>query len=172
MNDGPENEIDLRIEMRPVVMPDDENFLKRLYFSTREDEAVLWGLPEAQTESLMDMQYRAQKMQYDMEYAGAKHEIILLDKTPIGRLMSIRNEKEVFGVDLAILSEHRSKGIGTLIINGLMREAKETGKTFNFSVVKTNAKAINLYRRLGVAFTGETVSHYIMEWKPEPGPEN
>jgi GNAT superfamily N-acetyltransferase len=167
MDAGRENEINLRIEMRPAVLPDDEDFLKRLYFSTREDDAAMWGLPEAQTELLLEMQYRAQKMQYDVEFAGAKHEIVLLDKEPIGRLMSIHQERELLGIDLAILPEHRSKGIGTLIINGLMREAKEAGKIFNFSVVKTNAKAINLYRRLGVAFTGETFSHYIMEWKPE-----
>jgi GNAT superfamily N-acetyltransferase len=128
----------------------------------------MWGLPPEQAAAMVNMQYRAQKMQYDAEYADAKHDIVLFEGEPVGRLMSYRDEKEVFGIDLAILSEYRSKGIGTfIIVDVLMREATETGKAFNFSVVKTNFKAIKLYQRLGVAFTGETVSHYLMEWLPK-----
>jgi len=167
MPDGPENIKFEQISLRPVVMPDDEAFLTDLYFTTREEDVAMWGLPEAQTGPLLEMQYRAQKMQYEAQYPDAKHEIVLLDENPVGRLMSVRDDRELFGVDLAILPEYRSKGIGTLVINELMREAKETGKIFKFSVVKSNHKAIKLYQRLGVSFTGETVSHYIMEWQPE-----
>lgn len=164
----PERSFFEQISMRPVVMPDDETFLKELYITTRDDDMAMWGLPEEQARSLAEMQYRAQKMQYEAEYPDARHEIILFNETPAGRLMSTRNEAEVFGIDISVLPEYRSMGIGTVVLKGLMREAEEAGKPFNLSVVKNNHKAIKLYKRLGIDFTGETVSHYLLEWRPKP----
>ena len=153
-----------QLSMRAAT-PEDEAFLKELYFTTREDDVAMWGLPDEQVKSLVDMQYRAQKMQYDAQYPDARHEIILFDEKPVGRLMSTRNETEVFGIDISVVPEHRSKGIGSVVLRGLMQEAEEQGKPFNFSVVKTNHKAIKLYQRLGVDFVGETVSHYLLQWQ-------
>jgi ribosomal protein S18 acetylase RimI-like enzyme len=167
MPQGPKNITLEQISLRPAALPDDEAFLKGLYFTTREEDVAMWGLPEAQAGPLLEMQYTAQKMQYDAQYPDARHEIVLLGETPVGRLLSTRDERELFGIDLAILPEYRSHGIGSVIIKGLMREAQETGKVFGFSVIKTNYKAIKLYQRLGVSFTGETVSHYLLEWQPE-----
>lgn len=152
--------------MRPAVLPDDEAFLKALYTSTREEDAAMWGLPEEQASALVDMQYRAQKMQYDAQYPDAKHEIILLDEVPVGRAMATRNETEVHAIDLAIRPEYRSRGIGSMILKNWAREAEETSRAFTFSVAKSNFKAISLYQRLGFVFTGETVSHYYVEGKP------
>ena len=163
----PDKSVFEQISMRPVVMPDDETFLKELYITTRDEDMAMWGLPEEQGRALVEMQYRAQKMQYDAEYPGAKHEIILFNKIPVGRLLSTRNEAEVFGIDISVMPEYRSMGIGSVVLKGLMREAEEAGKPFNFSVVKNNHKAIKLYKRLGVDFTGETVSHYLLEWRPK-----
>ena len=165
MDIGSDNPIAERVSLRPVVWPDDEEFLRKLYFTTREDDRAQWGLPAEMADSLIDMQYRAQKMQYDAEYPEMSQEIILLDGEDVGRLLSTRNEKEVLGIDFAVMPEYRSQGIGTAILNGLMNEAAEGGKPFNFSVVRTNSKAIKLYRRIGADFVGETVSHYLLQWQ-------
>lgn len=152
--------------MRPVVLPDDEDFLKKLYFTTRDEEFAMMGLPGEQLEMLLEMQYRAQKMQYDAEYPGAEHVIILWNEEPVGRLMSRMRETALDGIDLAILTEHRSKGIGAVVMRRwLMDKADAAGVPFIFSVVKSNHKAIKFYRSLGIAFTGETVSHYLLEWR-------
>lgn len=150
--------------MRPVELPDDEDFLKRLYFSTREDDAAAWGLPPEHLEPLLDMQYRAQKTQYGLDYPGNVHVILLFDGEQVGRLMTETTETALNGIDLALLTEHRNKGIGDVVMKGLMNKADELGIPFLFSVVKTNYKAIKFYQRLGIAFTGETVSHYLLEW--------
>src|SRR5262245_6294409 len=117
-----------RISMRPAVLPDDEQFLKKLYASTREEEFATLGAPPEMIAQLTEMQYRGQKMQYDVEFPDARHEIVLLDGEEAGRLMTCRNETEVFGIDLAILTQYRSQGIGTVIVGGLINEAKESGR--------------------------------------------
>lgn len=153
--------------MRPVVMPDDEMFLKELYASTREEDAAMWGMPEAQTAALIEMQYNAQRIQYEAQYPDALHEIILFNGKPVGRLMTTRSDEEVFAIDIAILTDHRSQGIGAMIFKGLMREAEESSRPLNFSVLVTNFKAIKFYKRLGMDFIGDTGSHYLLRWQPE-----
>ncbi len=153
--------------MRPVVMPDDEMFLKELYASTREDDAAMWGMPEDQTAALIEMQYNAQRIQYEAQYPDALHEIILFNGSPVGRLMTTRSEEEVFAIDIAILTGYRSHGIGTMIFKGLMQEAEGSNRPLNFSVLVTNFKAIKFYKRLGMDFIGDTGSHYLLRWQPE-----
>jgi GNAT superfamily N-acetyltransferase len=168
MSEAPARPFSERISLRAVMMPDDEDFLKELYFTTREDDIAMWGMPEPQTRSLVEIQYRAQKMQYDAQFPEARHDIILFDEKPVGRLLSTRNEREVLCIDVAVRPECRSKGIGTVILKGMMSEAGEAAIPFNLSVLKTNRKAIDLYQRLGFDFAGETVSHYLLQWLPEP----
>ncbi len=158
--------------MRPVVMPDDEMFLKELYASTREEDVMMWGMPDEQAKMLVDMQYRAQKAQYEAQYPDALHEIILFNGTPVGRMMTTRNEAELFFIDIAVFTDYRSLGIGTVIFQGLMREAEGSNKPLNFSVLVSNHKAIKLYKRLGMDFIGNTGSHYLLRWQPESTPEN
>jgi ribosomal protein S18 acetylase RimI-like enzyme len=153
------------ISLRSVILPDDEAFLQKLYASTREDDIAMWGMSEEQAAPLIEMQYRAQKMQYEAQYPGARHNIILSDGEPVGRVMTLIVEKELSGIDIAIVPDTRNRGIGSVVLNDLKREADELGIPFNFSVVKTNHKAIKLYQRLGVEFVGETVSHYLIKWQ-------
>jgi ribosomal protein S18 acetylase RimI-like enzyme len=166
MTEGSKQEISEQISTRPVVMPDDEIFLKELYASTREEDVAMWGMPDEQAKMLVDMQYRAQKGQYEGQYPEALHEIILFNGTPVGRMMTTRSEEEVFFIDIAVLTDYRSLGIGTVIFKGLMREAQESNRPLNFSVLVSNHKAIKLYKRLGMDFIGDTGSHYLLRWQP------
>lgn len=156
-----------QMSMRPAVMPDDEAFVKKLHATTLEDEVAMWGLPPEQSEMLVDMQYRAQHTQYQAQYENADYEIISFNGEPVGRLVSSRDETQVLGIDLAILPEFRSTGIGTVILENLIAEAKAGNKPFTLSVVKHNHRAIKLYQRVGAAITGESVSHYFMEWRED-----
>jgi ribosomal protein S18 acetylase RimI-like enzyme len=166
MTDGSKLAISEQISTRVVVMPDDEIFLKELYASTREEDVAMWGMPEEQAGALVDMQYRAQKMQYEGQFPDALHEIILLDGIPVGRLMTTRSEEEVFAIDIAILTGYRSRGIGAIVFKELMREAEASNRPLNFSVLVSNHKAIKFYKRLGMDFIGDTGSHYILRWQP------
>jgi ribosomal protein S18 acetylase RimI-like enzyme len=154
-----------RIVLRPVVLPDDEDFLIKLYFTTRDDINFL-PLEEAQKKSILMMQYQAQKQQYEEQFPDSRHDIILLDGESVGRFWTMREETEIRGIDLALLPEYRNSGIGSHLLAEIFEEAAQTNRDFTFHVLKTNP-AMQLYQRLGCEFTGETVSHFQMRRRPE-----
>lgn len=155
-------DIDSAITLRPVSLPDDEEFLFELYCSTRDDLAMV-PLGEQQKRGILRMQYDAQKIGYAAEYPDLVHYIVLYRSTPAGRLIVERRPSEILGVDLALLSEFRNLGIGTAVLMSLFDKAAETGSAFVFHVLKTNP-AIRLYKRLGCTIEGESATHYKMRW--------
>jgi ribosomal protein S18 acetylase RimI-like enzyme len=173
MSDGSKDNIAERISLRPAVLPDDEEFLRALYYTTREDDVAMWGMTDEQAKPLLDMQYNAQMMQYKAQYPEMRYDVIVFEGKDVGRLMTDREDETMLnGLELSIMPEYRSKGIGEIVMRRLMDEADAGNKPFLFSVVKTNFKAIKFYRRLGIAFTGETMSHYLLEWREAKQAEN
>ena len=144
---------------------DDEPFLYELYASTRTEEMAAWGLDESQQKSFLELQFRARQRHYEIAFAGADHKIILCDDRPIGRILVYRSEHEIRLVDIALLPEHRERGLGASLIRGLLDEAGETGKTVTLHVEKLN-RAARLYERLGFSVIGDTGGSYKMEWRP------
>ena len=155
-----------RIVLRPVVLPDDEEFLIELYYTTRDD-IQMTPLDEEQKKNLSLMQYLAQKQHYTTYYHNWRHEIILFDGKPVGRLWTARYETEIIGIDLSILPEYRNFKIGTTLLTDLFDEATASNRVFNIHVLKSNDKALRLYERLNCKFTGETPTHFKMQWRPE-----
>ena len=154
----------MSITQRPST-PDDEAFLYELYRSTRTDEMAAWGLDESQQKSFLDLQFRARQRHYAIAFPGSEHKIILCDDRPIGRILVHRSTHEIRLVDIALLPEHRGKGIGARLIRELHREATDTGKTLTLHVDKLN-RAARLYERLGFMVIGDTGGSYKMEWRP------
>ncbi|MGC2236238.1 MAG: GNAT family N-acetyltransferase [Pyrinomonadaceae bacterium] len=155
-----------RVSLRPVVLPDEEDFLIELYYTTRDDIQSA-PIDEMQKKSLSLMQYMAQKHHYATRYADSSHDMILFDGKRVGRLWTARYEKELLGIDLSIMPEYRNLRIGTFLLQNLFDEAERTGRIFNLHVLKTNTKAIRLYERLNCKFTGEKEMHFSMQWRPE-----
>ena len=151
------------VSLRPVD-PDDEDFLYELFCQTMGDEVA--ALDATQRDAILRMQFKAQLHTYSAQFPRADHQIIMLDDRVIGRVLVERIEAEHRGVDIALLPEYRSGGIGTMLIQGLLEEAAEAGKPFRISVVRTNP-ALHLYDRLGFKTTGESLTHFMLEWVSE-----
>ena len=147
--------------------PGDEDFLFRLYASTREEEISAWGWNQAQQEAFLRMQYNAQRRWYDMAYPGAGHRLILDNAEPIGRILVHRAAGRIELVDISLLSEHRNRGIGTALLRELIEESRKSRASVRLQVLRNNEGAIRLYRRLGFAIVNEDEIRYHMEWKIE-----
>jgi ribosomal protein S18 acetylase RimI-like enzyme len=141
--------------------PEDETFLKELFFDVRGDEFAIAGLPAAQLESLLSMQYAAQKKSYEAGFPGAVHSIIEFDGKRIGRQLINRSDEKIHLIDIAILREFRGKGIGSYLLD----ELKSKAKMVSLSVYKNNHGAIRLYERHGFAVVRDDGSYLEMEWK-------
>ena len=153
----------MAVSLRPA-QPDDEDFLYELFCVSVGDE--LSALDAAHRDVILRMQFNAQLQSYKAEFPAAEHQIIMLDGRVIGRVLVERTENEHRGVDIALMPGERSGGIGTMLIQELLDEAASAGKPFRISVVRTNP-AMHLYNRLGFKTTGETLTHFMMEWAEE-----
>jgi ribosomal protein S18 acetylase RimI-like enzyme len=152
------------VTLRPA-RPEDEPFLYELYRSTRAEEMAAWGLPAAQQEALLKMQFNAQHQSYKARYVDADHSIILVDAREAGRIIVDRTGSEILLVDIALLREYRDGGIGSALIDELLDESRRTNKPVNLHVTKTN-RAARLYERKGFVITGDDGVYYRMEWLP------
>ena len=157
------------ISLRPVTA-DDEGFLLEIYKSSRGDDLRELGWTEDRISEFLDMQYEAQQ-RFQGEHETATDEIIRWAEKPAGHLMVERNDQEIRCLDVALLSEHRNKGIGTLLISKLQDEARRESKPVRLQVIRFSP-AVNLFERLGFTRTSETGTHFQMEWVPESASES
>ena len=153
------------ITVRPVT-PDDEEFLLKIYKSSRGD--VLRGLDwdEDRISEFLGMQYEAQQHFHESEYKRANDEIILVAGEPAGRLIVERREYEIRCIDVALLPEHRNNGVGAFLIRKLQEEARREDKPLRLQVIRFS-RAVNLFERSGFVRTSETGTHFQMEWTPD-----
>jgi len=151
-----------RLGFRPASLPQDEAFLKLLYASTRED-LVQIALPDPQKEMLIEMQYEAQRRQYLADFPNARHDILLFDNEPAGRLMVDEDSDAHQIVDLAILPVHRGAGIGGSVIRAEQERARRAQKPLRLQVLVVN-RAASLYGRLGFKVIKSSQTHLVMEW--------
>jgi len=151
-----------RIELRPVIMPDDDDFLKALYFTSREDAHLL---PEEIKEAFLTMQYTAQKAHYEEHFNIAWHYIVMYDGQAIGRYWVDYRDDEIRLIDIALLPEYRGIGIGSIILKDTMKEAAETSRPYTLHAMQ-EGRSVKFYEKLGFHIVGEAGMHHLMEWKP------
>ena len=142
-----EGEIERDVSLRPI-RDDDLDFLCRVYASTRMEE--LAGVPwtPEQKQVFLRFQFDAQHRYYQENYAGSTFDVVLVDGEPAGRLYVARWEKEIRIVDVAMLPEHRGRGIGSRLLAAVLAEGDEAGKPVSIHVEASNP-ARRLYERLG-----------------------
>ncbi|HSI61748.1 MAG TPA: N-acetyltransferase [Candidatus Saccharimonadia bacterium] len=145
------------------VTPQDEDFLCRLYASTREEELSVTGWPRELKAEFLRQQFQAQSAHYDLHYrsAGADFRVILLHGVPQGRLYIYQSEKEIRLVDIALMPETRGKGVGTAVLHHVLATAAQACLPVTIHVEKNNP-AMNLYKRLGFSAVGEHGCYDLM----------
>jgi len=154
----------LALTFRPATRADDD-FLFRLYASTRAEEMAATDWSPAQQEIFLRMQYTARQRSYHTAFARAEHSVISDGQFAIGAWIVDRTREEVRLVDIAVVPEHRSRGLGHRLLERLMAEARAAEKPLRLQVLKTNP-AIRLYTRLGFTPTRDSGFHVQMEWTP------
>src|SRR5262249_6587612 len=131
------------------ALPTDLEFLARVYRSTRQDEMNAWGWNAAQQDAFARMQFQARRSSYTASFPEATESIILRGPASAGSMITNRTAKELRLVDIALLPEHRSCGIGGHLISRLVEEAGAAKVPLTLSVLRSNP-AIRLYQRLGL----------------------
>jgi ribosomal protein S18 acetylase RimI-like enzyme len=140
-------------------------FLRRVYDSTRAEELAATPWNDAQKTAFLDMQFRAQHADYQTNYPEADWLVAMRGGEEIGRLYIDRWPSQHCIIDIALLPEHRGKGLGEALLRDLMDEAAGFGKTVMIYVEKFNP-AMRLYRRLGFKTEEDKGVYDLMRWTP------
>src|SRR5262245_60451993 len=154
----------MEVSLRPV-RADDSEFLFRLYSSTRAAELAALAWDPAQQKAFLQMQFNAQQRWYATMYPGAEEQVVVLGETPIGRMIVYRGAETTSLVDIALLPEHRGRGVGGGLVGGLVEQCRKRGVALRLQVLRTNPAA-RLYERLGFRKSSEDEMYMQMEKLP------
>ena len=153
---------EISITLRPAAR-EDEPFLIEVYASTRMEELDLTQWDQAQRAAFIDMQFKAQRHHYQANFPQAEYQVILLDGKPVGRLYIARLDRTIRILDITVLLPRRSAGIGTTILNAILKESEETAKPVQIYVESFNP-SLRLFERLGFRKVDSSDYNFLMEW--------
>jgi ribosomal protein S18 acetylase RimI-like enzyme len=120
-------------------------------------------LPPEQTQAFLEMQFHAQSQHYQNTFPNAQFSIVRDgDGIDIGRLYVDERPDETRILDIALLPEKRSTGIGTTLVKSIIEDSHSKGKPVRIHVEK-NSREIGFYERLSFVKIGNIPSHDLME---------
>jgi len=127
---------------------------------------VQWGLPPAQLEPLLRMQFQAQTGGYREQYPDSEQSIVLHDDARAGRIWVDRATARFLLVDISILPAFQNRALGTALVSGLVAEAARAGVPVQCHVALTNQGSLRFHQRLGFDVLGHDGVYYALERKP------
>jgi ribosomal protein S18 acetylase RimI-like enzyme len=136
----------------------DEALLLQIFAESHCAGFELMGLEPAALSGLIRMQFQARQAQYRM-HPGATEYLICrgstavdsagMDAAVLGSCWLSDSAEQVRVLDIAVLTEHRRRGIARSILAELCARAAAAGTPVGLSVWYDNAPARELYRALG-----------------------
>jgi ribosomal protein S18 acetylase RimI-like enzyme len=137
-----------------------------VYDSTREDELRRVPWTDEQKRAFLDMQFDAQKRHYEDYYPDCDFLVIEVEGRAAGRLYVDRAGAAIHLIDIALLPEYRGRGIGTLLLDELLAEARGSGRAIRAYVEHFNP-ARRLYDRLGFRQVDTNGVYRQLVWRAE-----
>jgi GNAT superfamily N-acetyltransferase len=149
------------VSTRPVV-GDDRSFLLDLYAVTRAAEFSALGWSPEALRAFLEQQYRAREAGWAVSAPDADDRVVIRDGRPIGRVVIDRQPDGIRVVDIALAPAEQGRGIGAVVLRGIMDEADAARVPVTLHVVATNP-ARRLYARLGFEPVSGDGIHVLME---------
>ena len=143
------------VTLRPETAAD-EPFLKALFRSHAELPLRAAGLSDSAIDTMVEIQYRSQTATYRTLYPHADRWIVESEGEPIGRLIEHDEGENIYIVDVALVPEHQSKGLGTALIGLVANEWAAKGKGMRAEVRIGNTASLKLFARLGFRQVGDS----------------
>src|SRR5437660_9473965 len=103
-------------------MPVDDEFLLRVYMSTRAEELAQVQWQEGQREAFVKWQFDLQRREYDARFPDAEYDLILVDDQPAGRIWIGRDDDEIHLLDIVVLPKFQNRGVGGALLRSLIDE--------------------------------------------------
>ena len=147
-----------------LATPQDEPFLRQLFYIVRAPEFEAAGMSYDQLEPFLAQQYHAMRTYYAQAFPETEYRILDLAGQLVG-YEALRVTHELHLIDIALVPEYRNFGIGTYRMRLLQALATTTNKSVLLSVEVFNP-AKRLYERLGFTVIEEEGIYQRMLWRP------
>jgi ribosomal protein S18 acetylase RimI-like enzyme len=141
----------------------DRGLLLAVYAAYRAEELDQVEWPPGARETFLEQQFAAQDHEYHRANPDGSFDVVEVDGDPAGRLYVDRRPGELRVVDIALLPEHRGRGVGRRLLTDLQAQAAAEGRIVSIHVEATN-RAAELYERLGFVVAEELGVYRRMEW--------
>ena len=139
-------------------------FLQRLFRTTRLDIERM-AISAEDKAKLYHHQFHAQHVHYQRYFSDADFLIVLDGKVRIGRLYVLDGSDEIRVIDIALLDEHRGKGVGTKLMMEILNRARQKNLPVRLRVEPDNP-ALQWYLKLGFNKIADEQVNWHMEWTP------
>lgn len=155
-----------KVSARPELLPEDGGFLLTLYATVRKPELTGLGWSAAEQEAFIRMQFDAQIRHYRGCFPDARYSVIWVGGERAGRMIVRHSDEEILIVDIALLPEFRSAGIGSALVRRLLAEA-DAGRLPVRCHVLQGSDARRFWERAGfVAQDGDGDGVYVAMERP------
>lgn len=147
--------------LRPRT-PVDMDFLAELYAQTREEELRPAPWTNAQKHAFLRDQFEKQHAHYLAHYPGAEWWVVDVGGAPAGRLYLEQTAAELRLMDIALTDAHRGRGLGSRLIDAVLRRADAAEIPVRLHVEPFN-RALRLYQRRGFRHLETRGVYWFME---------
>lgn len=143
-------------------------WLQQLYRELRAEELAPLQWPATAQTAFADSQFALQHAHYLAHYRAADFLLIEQHGEPVGRYYLLRDTADRAGdyliVDISVCAKRREQGIGSALIAQTQQHAAGRGTGLRLHVRHYNARAQQLYARLGFAAAGDCGVDLAMRW--------
>ena len=154
------------LSFRPVT-DDDALSLFELFREAHEDEFEALSLPTDQLETILQMQFQAQKSDYAFRHPEAVHEIIETRGSTVGQWVWTEKSDHFILIDISISKTSRNQGVASQVVRTLLKKSAQKGLPVHGHVARNNPKAIALWNQLGFRTVGQDQMHLAIEFTPD-----
>lgn len=104
---------------------------------------------------------------YSRKFDPSTIQVVQLAGVDVGRLRVERAAGSIYIGGIQILKAFQGQGIGSAVIGELIEESARTGASLDLHVSRYNAKARQLYERLGFRWVADDGTNHRMVYSPK-----
>lgn len=148
-----------------AVSDRDAGFLLSLFQELRGAELGWHDLSDPCLRHLLVIQHEAPERSYRTSVPACIREVICLAGEPVGTVVTAEFPGDIRLVELGVAPRYQRRGIGSSVMEKLIRRASRAGKTLSLTVQNANP-ALRLHQRLGFVTTSQDGVHCRLALKP------
>ena len=153
-----------RAWLRPAGV-EDEGFLFDVFSTTWQHAVAAMPNPDL-VRHFLRIQYTAQNRRFAARFNDHERAVVMHGGRPIGRVYLHRSEAVVTVIDMSLLPEHHSQGIGRSLLRDILEDAGQRGQAVALRVARRNTRAMSLYEAEGFRLSTMDDLDAYFEWTP------